>query len=53
MYKILVIDDEEALRTMVCRTLTLAGFDVVAASDGTEGLKAARTQHPIWSSPTS
>jgi len=46
MYKILVIDDDEALRTMVCRTLTLAGFEVVEASDGTEGLKAARTQHP-------
>jgi DNA-binding response OmpR family regulator len=37
---ILVIDDDEALRTMMALALTGAGFAVTVASDGRKGLRA-------------
>ncbi|MGB1676328.1 MAG: response regulator transcription factor, partial [Miltoncostaeaceae bacterium] len=36
--RILVADDEEAVRTAVRRALTLAGYEVELASDGDEAL---------------
>ncbi|PHK07625.1 chemotaxis protein CheY, partial [Nostoc linckia z13] len=38
MKKILIIDDEEKLRTLMARIITLEGFDVVQAADCKSGL---------------
>ena len=37
---ILVVDDEEAIRNVMRRTLERAGFKVLTSADGPEGLKA-------------
>lgn len=38
--RILVLDDDEALRSLICRALAGAGYtEVVGAKDGREGLK--------------
>ncbi|MCU7833914.1 MAG: response regulator [gamma proteobacterium symbiont of Taylorina sp.] len=42
--KILVVDDSTSMRQMVAFTLKGAGFDVVEASDGLQGLEAAKGQ---------
>ena len=39
MSKILIIDDEEKLRKLLARIISLEGFDVVEASTAKEGLK--------------
>jgi len=39
MARILVIDDEDMVRRVVCRTLEQAGHTVESASDGDEGLQ--------------
>jgi len=39
MAKVLIIEDEEALRTVYCMILEAAGYTVSQASDGQEGLK--------------
>lgn len=44
--KILIIDDEERLRTMIKAYLTQEGFEVVTAGDGQEGLYVLRDQKP-------
>lgn len=41
--RVLVVDDEENVRKMVRMTLTKAGFDVVEAEDGEQGIKAMRS----------
>ena len=46
MQRILVIDDDEALRAMIARTLTIAGYQVLQAKDGDEGLRTVRDGHP-------
>ncbi len=38
MSKILVIDDDNAFRTMLCEMLTRAGYEVVSAVNGKEGI---------------
>jgi PAS domain S-box-containing protein len=38
---VLVVEDEAAVRTLVCETLVRAGYRVLAASDGREGLAVA------------
>ncbi|WP_061963332.1 response regulator transcription factor [Demequina aurantiaca] len=43
---ILVVDDEDNLRTMLVAALRYEGYEVSAASDGAEGLKAVRDGHP-------
>jgi two-component system chemotaxis response regulator CheY len=40
---ILAVDDSASIRQMVKLTLTGAGYNVVQASDGAEGLATART----------
>ena len=42
---ILVIDDEEAMRSLMSRILQRAGFEVVAAADGREALERFRQRH--------
>lgn len=44
--KILVIDDEERLRTMIKAYLVQEGFSVVTAGDGQEGLFVLRAEKP-------
>ncbi|MBI3618246.1 MAG: response regulator [Candidatus Omnitrophica bacterium] len=44
--KILVVDDEIAMTKVVEIRLRAAGYDVVLAHDGQEGLEKARTENP-------
>lgn len=46
MSKILVIDDDNLMRTGIAAMLKNAGQDVVEASDGDAGLKAALSEKP-------
>ena len=42
--RILIVDDEESIRKALRLTLSKAGYDVVEADDGAEGIEAmART----------
>lgn len=43
---ILVIDDDEAVRSMMRRSLISEGYQVVTATDGEEGLKLAKEKKP-------
>ncbi len=43
---ILVVDDEQDVRTYLRTLLTKQGYEVVAAADGEEGLEVARAQRP-------
>lgn len=38
--KILIVEDEAAVRTLINRILSHAGYDVSTANDGVEGLEA-------------
>ena len=40
---ILVVDDEESVRTIVARMLELFGFSVLVAKDGQQGVETFRT----------
>ncbi len=42
--KILIVDDEEAIRTIICRKLQGEGYDCTVASGGEEALESASTQ---------
>ena len=44
--RILVIDDEEMYREIISVTLQLAGYRVVTAGNGVEGLAAAKEHRP-------
>ena len=44
--KVLVIDDDPAMREGLSRMLSQEGFWVAVAADGCEGLQLARTLHP-------
>ncbi len=46
MKKILVVDDEEKIRIMICDYLNAVGFDTVTASDGIEAVKQAMDESP-------
>ncbi len=46
MTKILVIDDDDLVRGMVCNALKKAGFDVIEASNGNEGVAKAQSEDP-------
>ncbi len=43
---ILIVDDSRFLRLANERALTKAGYDVISASDGEEGLRLARERKP-------
>lgn len=45
--KILVVDDEQAVRESLRRSLQFNGYDVLLASDGAEAVEAARTENPM------
>lgn len=44
--KILIIDDDIISQNMLRATLTKAGYSVIAASDGAEGIKKATEEPP-------
>lgn len=44
--KVLIADDEEMLRRLICLALTRAGFVTCAASDGVEALEAYQRESP-------
>ncbi len=44
--KILIVDDEPAIRRLLRNTLDRAGYDVVEAADGRGALHQAATEHP-------
>lgn len=46
MTKVLVIDDEPAIREVISITLRKHGYEVLSASNGAEGLELARKQLP-------
>ncbi len=45
--KILVVDDEPDAVEFVTAVMEEAGYEVISASNGDEGLQAARTQKPV------
>jgi DNA-binding response OmpR family regulator len=45
-HKILVVDDEQALRGILCRKFELEGFTTYHAGNGNDGLKMALKLHP-------
>ncbi len=44
--RILLVDDEPSITKVVGKRLEIAGFDVIIASDGQEGLEKAQTLSP-------
>jgi DNA-binding response OmpR family regulator len=46
MPKILVVDDEVHILKIIDYKLRTAGYTVIAAADGVEGLEKARTEQP-------
>lgn len=46
MPTILVVEDNEMNRDMLCRRLSRKGYSVLVAEDGVEGLSVARAQTP-------
>jgi len=46
MTKILIIDDNDAVRSTMARILALAGYETVIAADGNEGLARMRAERP-------
>jgi DNA-binding response OmpR family regulator len=46
MSKILIIDDDEDFRSMLCDLLTREGFAVIEAKDGKDGLRKFREKSP-------
>lgn len=46
MAKILVIDDEPAVRRAICQMLTRGGHQILEAADGIDGLDVARASRP-------
>jgi len=45
MARILIIDDEESIRSLLSRSLSHAGHEVVEASDGVEGTRLFEDSH--------
>ena len=46
MAKLLIIEDEEILRTLLARALTSEGFEIIQAEDGEAGLNSIRANQP-------
>ena len=44
--KILLVDDEQDILTVISTRLSVMGYDVVCAADGQEALEAARRDSP-------
>ena len=46
MSRILLVEDNELIRDMLSRRLTRRGYEVLLATDGAQGVEAARTGAP-------
>jgi len=46
MTRLLIVEDNEMNRDMLCRRLIRRGYQVIVACDGLEGIAAARSQQP-------
>lgn len=46
MTRVLVVEDDDAIRNNIIRLLKLEGFDIVCAINGREGLERAREEKP-------
>ena len=46
MSKILLVEDNEMNRDMLCRRLERKGYDVIVAFDGAQGMSMAQSQSP-------
>lgn len=46
MFKILIVDDDPMLRTILKRTLQNQGYDVIIATNGEEGITQAKLNNP-------
>ncbi len=46
MKRILVVDDDPVIQSLMVEFLSDEGFDIVAAADGHSGVELARQQHP-------
>ena len=44
--RILIVEDEKAVATILNRKLSKEGFDIILATDGKEGLKKALSEKP-------
>ena len=44
--RILIIDDDDDLRLMMCRVLKNAGHDIMEAADGVDGMRKFRAESP-------
>ena len=44
--RILIVEDQEDNRTIMRDLLTTAGFTLIEAVDGEEGVKLAASEHP-------
>ena len=44
--KVLLVEDDDTIRPMMARRLTLRGFEVTAVSTGEEAVAAARAERP-------
>ena len=46
MLKIVTIDDDPVVRTLIKKTFSSLGFEVITAADGIEGLRAIENHQP-------
>jgi DNA-binding response OmpR family regulator len=44
--QILIIEDDVAVRELILQTLSRAGYDVIAAEDGEQGINLFRSRNP-------
>ncbi len=46
MYKVLVADDERALRMLIAGTLEIGNYEILEADNGTEALELVKLERP-------
>jgi len=46
MKKVLIVDDEEDVLQMLGKRLTASGYSVITATNGTDAIALAKSQHP-------
>ena len=46
MSRVLIVDDDPAIRALLVEALTDAGYETISACDGVAGLALAQSEHP-------